>query len=266
MLHDPPDYQTCAKLPSPDRILPRQRGKELVSRIKRQDSVVKRGSGMTIRNEDVNTIAGGGGDVRTSSGDKIGSIVQLYLDDETGRPSWVTVKTGLFGAQESFVPLAGADLSGINVVVPYDKDTIKGAPRVETGGSLTPDEERRLYSYYFDAQTIETARATGADTRDEDVPRASRDDRSDLGNDSDDVRSAERADRDTDRSAERADRDNDRSDRDGIDDDQRRGSDPGNEKLGDDKIGTPRLRRYVVTERVIPVSREEVPVDDPDRG
>ena len=110
---------------------------------------------MTIRDEDVATVARGGGDVRTTSGDKIGNIGQVYLDDESGHPSWVTVKTGLFGTQESFVPLGRADVDGVDVVVPYDKQTIKDAPRVETGGSLTPQEEKRLFAYYFNAPTID---------------------------------------------------------------------------------------------------------------
>ena len=122
---------------------------------------------MTIRSEDVNTILGGGGEVRTSSGDKIGKVGQVYLDDETGQPSWVTVKTGLFGTQESFVPLSSADLAGEDVVVPYDKETIKGAPRMESDASLSPQEEKRLYSYYFSATPI----AADAN-RDQDAERA----------------------------------------------------------------------------------------------
>ena len=32
-----------------------------------------------------------------NSGEKIGRVGQLYIDDETGEASWVTVSTGLFG-------------------------------------------------------------------------------------------------------------------------------------------------------------------------
>ena len=71
-------------------------------------------------------------------GDKIGSIGQIYLDDNTGEPQWVTVKTGLFGTSESFVPLDGATLSGGDVVVKYDKATVKDAPRVDADGNITP--------------------------------------------------------------------------------------------------------------------------------
>ena len=38
-----------------------------------------------------------GRDLIDRDGDKIGSIGDVYLDDQTGQPEWLTVKTGLFG-------------------------------------------------------------------------------------------------------------------------------------------------------------------------
>ncbi|MDO5053316.1 MAG: PRC-barrel domain-containing protein, partial [Pseudoclavibacter sp.] len=32
-----------------------------------------------------------------SDGERIGKVGQVYLDDQTQEPNWVTVKTGLFG-------------------------------------------------------------------------------------------------------------------------------------------------------------------------
>ena len=88
------------------------------------------------------------GNVVSTNGDKIGGIGQIYLDDNSGEPNWVTVKTGLFGTSESFVPLDGADLRGGDIVVKYDNATIKDAPRVDADGSISPEEEDALYSYY----------------------------------------------------------------------------------------------------------------------
>jgi uncharacterized protein (TIGR02271 family) len=88
------------------------------------------------------------GKVVTDRGDKIGNIGQIYVDDQTGEPEWVTVKTGLFGSAESFAPLQGARIDGDNIVVNYDKDTIKAAPRVDADGSLTPQDEQELYRHY----------------------------------------------------------------------------------------------------------------------
>jgi hypothetical protein len=47
------------------------------------------------------------------------------------RPEWAAVKTGLFAAKLSFVPIAGAQPSGEHVSVQFAKDHIKDAPRVE---------------------------------------------------------------------------------------------------------------------------------------
>src|SRR4051794_31247074 len=87
--------------------------------------------------------------VYDSSGEKVGKAGQVYLDDATGQPSWVTVKTGLFGTSESFVPLADASFDDADRVdVRYSKDQIKDAPRAADDGHLDVDEERELYRYY----------------------------------------------------------------------------------------------------------------------
>ncbi|QHC69735.1 PRC and DUF2382 domain-containing protein [Rathayibacter sp. VKM Ac-2801] len=89
-----------------------------------------------------------GATVHGSDGDKIGSVEQVYLSDESGAPVWATVRTGLFGTSESFVPLEGADLAGDRLTVAYDKSFVKDAPRIDADGSLTEDEEAELYRYY----------------------------------------------------------------------------------------------------------------------
>jgi uncharacterized protein (TIGR02271 family) len=79
---------------------------------------------------------------------KLGTVGEVFLDDETGRPEWATVQTGLFGTKEAFVPLADADLSGRDLRVPYDKDKVKNAPHIASDGHLSPAEEEELYRYY----------------------------------------------------------------------------------------------------------------------
>jgi uncharacterized protein (TIGR02271 family) len=84
-----------------------------------------------------------------SDGEKIGKVGQLFLDDETGQPEFVTVNTGFFGSSESFVPVADATLDGDRLTVPYTKDFVKDAPNVELDGQhLDHSEEQRLYEYY----------------------------------------------------------------------------------------------------------------------
>jgi uncharacterized protein (TIGR02271 family) len=82
------------------------------------------------------------------SGDKIGKIGQVYYDDDTDQPKWVTVHTGLFGTNESFVPLQGARIEGGDVTLDYDKQKIKDAPNVAHDRHLSPNEEVELYRYY----------------------------------------------------------------------------------------------------------------------
>jgi len=79
---------------------------------------------------------------------KIGEITDVYLDRQTERPEWLAVRTGVFGTNVSFVPVHEASTGAGGVTVPYDKDTVEGAPNSEAGGELSPTEERRLYEYY----------------------------------------------------------------------------------------------------------------------
>ena len=85
----------------------------------------------------------------TSDDEKLGKVGQLFLDDQTGRPEFVTVNTGLFGTNETFVPVSDATFNGGRLVLPFDKAKIKDAPNVDAGGGhLDESEEQRLYEYY----------------------------------------------------------------------------------------------------------------------
>jgi len=83
-----------------------------------------------------------------SDGQKIGKVGQVYYDEGTDQPEWVTVNTGLFGTNESFVPLEGSTFDGERLTVSHIKDKVKGAPSVGNDGSLSPEEEHELYDYY----------------------------------------------------------------------------------------------------------------------
>jgi len=81
-------------------------------------------------------------------GEKIGKIGELYVDDQTNQPKWVTVNTGLFGMRESFVPLKDLTPRGDDLVLPYSKDKVKDAPNVDAAeGHLSVAEEADLYRY-----------------------------------------------------------------------------------------------------------------------
>ncbi|MFE4227886.1 PRC and DUF2382 domain-containing protein [Arthrobacter sp. NPDC056886] len=186
------------------------------------------------------------GNILSTDGDKIGSISQVYADDDNGQPTWVTARTGLFGTSESFVPLEGARVEGDDILVPYTKDHVKDAPRVDADGHLEPAEEERLYAHYSlggGSQTYTDATAgRDADYREVTDTESGTVGRDTSGPTTDDAmtRSEERLNVGTEREA----------------------------------TGRVRLRKYATTEnvtRTVPVQREEVrierePITDANRG
>jgi uncharacterized protein (TIGR02271 family) len=181
-----------------------------------------------------------GQDVYDESGEKIGSAAEVYLDDETGQLEWVTVRTGLFGTKESFVPIRDADLTDDGVRVPVSKTQVKDAPKIDTDGHLSPQEEQELYRYYgmgtgmTDTGMVDTGMT---DTGMVDTGMADVNARGTVGHDT----SGPETDNAMTRSEERL-----------------------NVGTRSEEVGRARLRKYVVTENVtetVPVSREEVRVE-----
>ena len=231
-----------------------------------------------------------GRDVYDQSGDKIGSASEVYLDDESGQPEWVTVKTGLFGTKESFVPLQGADLTDDGLRVPVSKSQVKDAPKVDTDGHLSPQEEQELYRYYGLGSGQGTTGTTGnigtagmAGTGHTGRDTTATETTGNIGTAG--VAGTGHTDRDRDgipdamegRTGGRTDRDGDGvyddvqgrtvgRDTSGptTDDAMTRSEERLNVGTRTEEAGRARLRKYVVTENVtetVPVSREEVRVE-----
>lgn len=170
-------------------------------------------------------------------GSKIGKAGQVYLDDATGEPAWVTVNTGLFGNNESFVPLEAASLEGDTLRVAHTKDAVKDAPNVAADGHLEPSEEEQLYRHYDMGMTSGTGDAGMA---------------ADTGNRTDTTRT------DTTRT--------EGHDTSGPTTDQAMTRSEERLKVGTQtqETGRARLRKHVVTEQetvTVPVSREEVRIE-----
>jgi uncharacterized protein (TIGR02271 family) len=170
-----------------------------------------------------------GRDAYDRNGDKVGMIESIYYDDVTARPEWVAVRTGLFGRNVTFVPIAGSSTHGDDLQLAFDKATIKDAPNCEADGHLSANDEELLFRHYqFDwAERSpvgygETSRAdSGFETR-----RMSQE----RGTDDAMTRSEEELRIGTERT----------------------------------ETGRARLRKYVVTEQqqvTVPVTREEVRVE-----
>jgi PRC-barrel domain/Domain of unknown function (DUF2382) len=89
---------------------------------------------------------------------KIGEVVDIYLDNETDRPEWAVVRTGLFGLRSTFVPLADAREVGDELQVPHPRLQVKQAPNIEPDGHLSAAEEAELYRHYgldYDSVTLD---------------------------------------------------------------------------------------------------------------
>jgi uncharacterized protein (TIGR02271 family) len=191
-----------------------------------------------------------GSDAYGSDGNKIGSVGQVYLDDQTGQPAWVTVNTGLFGMNESFIPLSDASFSGDRLTVPFDKDLVKGAPNVASDGHLSPDEERELYSYYgvgYSDSDHDSTTTTGTDTGYVDTDSSYTETTSSHGEGADTTTATGH-------------------DTSGTTTDDAMTVSEERLNVGTERreAGRARLRKYVVTENVtqtVPVTREEVVVE-----
>jgi uncharacterized protein (TIGR02271 family) len=106
-----------------------------------------RGAG-GLPGEDVYDLAGK--EVYDLDGHKVGTAATLYVAGSSGTaaPEWVTVKTGLFGNRESFVPLAGSRADEAGLHVNTRKDVIKDAPRGGGDEGLPEHEVIGLYRHY----------------------------------------------------------------------------------------------------------------------
>ena len=188
-------------------------------------------------------------------GEKLGGVKDVYVNDTTGQPDFVSVNHGLFGGGDSIVPLRGHTLRDGELHLAFPKDRVEDAPELDENGHLTTEDQDAFYRHYGlegtqDVTTYETdnrtaqagAAGTGAAAgagyaageREVDA------DRRDVANNDEIVRSEEQLNVSKDRV----------------------------------ETGQVRLRKYVVneTETVeVPVEREEVrvvrePITDADRA
>ena len=226
--------------------------------------------------EQINTLTGR--HVYDRDGDKIGNIGQVWQDG-AGQPTWVSVKTGLFGLKETLVPLQDADIQGEHVVVPLEKSQVRSAPNIDVSHDepLRRGEVEQLYQHYgmswddsyrayqtgaehartaqYTSETDRTTGAYGTETRTGDFAGT-------------ETRTGDFAGTDTGRTE--TTRTGDRS----GDDAMTRSEERLAVSTETEEAGRARLRKYVVTERQqveIPLQREEVrverePITEANRG
>lgn len=83
-----------------------------------------------------------------NTGEQIGVITQIWVDDASGHAEWASVKvTGLRG-REALVPLASAAPLGGGRRFAYSKEEIVGAPHAGQNGRFEAADKEGLSSYY----------------------------------------------------------------------------------------------------------------------
>jgi uncharacterized protein (TIGR02271 family) len=83
-----------------------------------------------------------------ADGQKVGTVADIYFDKDTRQPEWALVTTGMFGTKHSFVPITNASMDTDGLSVPFTKDQVKDAPRLDDDGELSQDEEQLLSQHY----------------------------------------------------------------------------------------------------------------------
>ncbi|MDK8306991.1 PRC and DUF2382 domain-containing protein [Corynebacterium imitans] len=192
-------------------------------------------------------------------GDKVGGVQDVYVNDTSGQPDFVSVNHGLFGAGTSIVPLRGHTLRDGELHLAFPKDRIEDAPDLDENGHLTTEDQDAFYRHYGltetkDVTTYDTGRHAAAGAAGAGAAGAAAGERRDVKDVETDAAAAGAAATDKDaiiRSEEQLNVEKDRV-----------------------ESGQVRLRKYVVneTETVeVPVEREEVrvvrePITDADRA
>ncbi|WP_412101022.1 PRC and DUF2382 domain-containing protein [Corynebacterium aurimucosum] len=99
------------------------------------------------------------------TGDKLGSVKEVFVDEQSGQPTFVEVNHGLFGMNSSLVPLRGHDFTGDELKLAFSKDRIENAPEFDSDKPLTPEAQADIFKHYDleNAQDVTTYR----DERDE---------------------------------------------------------------------------------------------------
>jgi sporulation protein YlmC with PRC-barrel domain len=90
-------------------------------------------------------------DVRTTDGEKVGKVKDVYLDADARFARYLVVKTGWFSGTH-VVPVD--DVTYLDeghdayVQVPYTEGQLKRAPTFGDDDEVTPEREREIYDHY----------------------------------------------------------------------------------------------------------------------
>lgn len=80
-------------------------------------------------------------------GANVGKVEGLFVDGESGEPEWLLARMGRFG-HYTLVPARDAVGGVKHVWVPYTRDQIRAAPKVDPRSELTAGGEREMLAHY----------------------------------------------------------------------------------------------------------------------
>jgi uncharacterized protein DUF2382 len=86
-------------------------------------------------------------------GKPVGTVTAVFVDDVTGRPTWVGLTDGLHAAPDAtdvaiVAPIADAQVAGGRVRLAVSADAVHSSPRPAASDRLSPEEELTLRDHY----------------------------------------------------------------------------------------------------------------------
>jgi sporulation protein YlmC with PRC-barrel domain len=92
------------------------------------------------------------GDVYGRDGEKIGTVKDLYVDEEEEEARFLDVGAGGFlglGEKHFMVPMeAVTDMSGGGVTIEQTRERVEGSPELDTKGVPEDAYQQEVYDYY----------------------------------------------------------------------------------------------------------------------
>jgi uncharacterized protein (TIGR02271 family) len=88
-----------------------------------------------------------GASVYDNRGEKIGTVEEIFYDQQTRQPEWIGIGTGFFGTKRVLIPVQGARVTDEGLTVAYAKDKVKDSPDIDRD-EISQQQEAELAAYY----------------------------------------------------------------------------------------------------------------------
>ncbi len=87
-------------------------------------------------------------DVIDRGGEKVGTVSDVVSDTATLEPKWLIVDVGLMKTSH-YLPVEAVQRNDEGqLIIPFDKETVKTATKPNKGHVLTPEDDRELREHY----------------------------------------------------------------------------------------------------------------------